>query len=120
MQLGRPIPVLRIFDVAKARAYYLDYLGFRVQSEHRFGPDFPLYLAVERDGCTLHLSEHHGDGTPGTLVRIHCSDVDTFAAELATRPQPHSRPALPAMSWGTRDVVPLDSFGDRLVFSDGE
>jgi hypothetical protein len=30
MQLGRPIPVLRIFDVAKARVFYLDCLGFRL------------------------------------------------------------------------------------------
>lgn len=35
------IPILRIFDEAKARAFYLDFLGFRVDWEHRFGPDMP-------------------------------------------------------------------------------
>jgi uncharacterized glyoxalase superfamily protein PhnB len=116
---GPTIPVLRIFDEAKARAYYLDYLGFRLEFEHRFDPTAPLYLSVVRDGCTLHLSEHHGDGTPGTLVRIHCSDVDAFAAELATRPQAHSRPTIEAMPWGTRDLALIDPFGNRVVFSDG-
>ena len=30
------IPVLRIFSVEKARAFYVDYLGFAVDWEHRF------------------------------------------------------------------------------------
>lgn len=38
---------------------------FRVDWEHRFEPGFPLYLQVSRDGLVLHLSEHHGDGSPG-------------------------------------------------------
>jgi Glyoxalase superfamily protein len=30
------IPILRIFDVTKAREFYLDFLGFRVDWEARF------------------------------------------------------------------------------------
>ncbi|HKX38023.1 MAG TPA: glyoxalase superfamily protein, partial [Burkholderiales bacterium] len=29
MQFLQTIPILRIFDVAKANEFYLDYLGFR-------------------------------------------------------------------------------------------
>ena len=35
----RAVPVLRIFDVPKAKAFYVDLLGFRIDWEHRFGPD---------------------------------------------------------------------------------
>src|SRR6185295_19052023 len=31
----------------------------------RFEPDLPLYMQVSRDRCVLHLSEHHGDCSPG-------------------------------------------------------
>ncbi len=42
------IPILRSFDEGKLRAFYLDYLGFVIDWEHRFGPDMPLYLQVSR------------------------------------------------------------------------
>ena len=42
MKIGPSTPVLRIFDVAKARAFYLDYLGFSVDFEHRFEDALPL------------------------------------------------------------------------------
>ena len=34
--LKRSIPILRMFDVAKAREFYVEYLGFTVDFEHRF------------------------------------------------------------------------------------
>ncbi len=37
------VPILRIFDVAKAMEFYIDFLGFSVDWEHRFGENFPLY-----------------------------------------------------------------------------
>jgi hypothetical protein len=36
---------------------------------HRFAPDLPLYMQVSRDGSVLHLSEHHGDCSPGAANR---------------------------------------------------
>ena len=53
MQLRQAIPLLRIFDVASARDFYLGFLGFGVDWEHRFEPGAPLYLQVSRDGCVL-------------------------------------------------------------------
>lgn len=32
----KTIPILRMFDEAKAREFYLDFLGFSVEFEHRF------------------------------------------------------------------------------------
>ena len=42
MTLQPPIPVLRIFDLALAKAFYVDWLGFRVDWEHRFEPGMPV------------------------------------------------------------------------------
>ena len=36
MKFGAETPILRIFDIAKAREFYLDFLGFAVDWEHRF------------------------------------------------------------------------------------
>ena len=69
MNFKSATPVLRIFDVGKAREFYLDYLGFDILFEHRFGDGFPIYIGIKLDGVQLHLSEHHGDATPGSAVR---------------------------------------------------
>jgi hypothetical protein len=42
MTLGRITPISRIFDEAKARDFYVDFLGFAVDWEHRFEPGLPL------------------------------------------------------------------------------
>jgi catechol 2,3-dioxygenase-like lactoylglutathione lyase family enzyme len=110
-------PVLRIFDVDHARAFYVGFLGFEVTFEHRFAAGFLLYLGITRSGCTLHLSEHHGDACPGALVRIRAEDIDALASELATRNYRGARPGRPeATAWSTRELSVVDPFGNRLVF----
>ena len=115
--LGPPTPILRSFDEAKARAFYLGYLGFQVVFEHRFEPGLPLYMGIVRDGCSLHLSEHHGDATPGAAMRIAVADLDALHAELAAKDGGHNRPRVEAMPWGTRDMTVTDPFGNRLTFT---
>jgi uncharacterized glyoxalase superfamily protein PhnB len=115
--LGRTTPILRIFDEAKAREFYLQYLGFHVVFEHRFEPQLPLYMGIARDGCTLHLSEHHGDASPGASMRIEVADIDALQAELTAKPYRHARPSVEAMPWGTRDMTLTDPFGNRLTFT---
>jgi Glyoxalase superfamily protein len=46
-------PILRIFDEGKAKEFYLDFLGFHLDWEHRFGEKFPLYAQVSRAGLIL-------------------------------------------------------------------
>jgi len=74
MELGRTTPILRIFYVAKKREFCIDFLGFSVDWEHRFGENFASYKQLSRRNCILHLSEHHGDSTPGSRVLIETSD----------------------------------------------
>lgn len=48
IEMTRPVPIFRIFDEAKAREFYIDYLGFTIDFEHRFEDDSPLYMGVAR------------------------------------------------------------------------
>ena len=117
MRLARTTPILRIFDEAKARAFYVDFLGFQVDWEHRFEPGLPLYLQVSRGECMLHLTEHHGDCCPGAAMRIETDDIDALQRELAARQYGYARPAIEDTPWGTRDMSVTDPFGNRLTFS---
>ncbi len=116
MHFHAPIPILRIFDEAKARAHYIDYLGFTVEFEHRFEPDTPIYMGIARGDCRLHLSEHHGDGAPGMYVRVRVDELEAYHAELVAKPYKYFRPSLQDQEWGTREMVIYDGFGNRLIF----
>lgn len=116
MKLGGTTPILRIFDEAKAREFYVDFLGFRVDWQHRFGDNFPLYLQVSRDGCILHLSEHHGDCSPGSAVRIETEAIDDLHKELHARDYKYMKPHVEEAAWGDRVMSVLDPFGNRLTF----
>ena len=116
MSLGKPIPILRSFDEVKAKEFYVGFLGFTVDFEHRFEPGLPLYMQVSRDGCAIHLSEHYGDASPGGAIRIEVSDLDAFHAELASKQYGFAKPGIDEQPWG-RDMSVKDPFGNRLIFS---
>jgi uncharacterized glyoxalase superfamily protein PhnB len=115
--LSQVTPILRIFDEALTKQFYLDYLGFETVFEHRFEAGLPLYMGIKRGNCSLHLSEHHGDASPGASVRIACEDVDALQAELAAKPYKNLRPQVHDQPWGTRDMPLTDPFGNRLTFT---
>lgn len=113
---GPAVPILRIFDDVEARAFYLDYLGFSVEWEHRFEPDLPLYIRLSRGDCTLDLSQHYGDGTPGTSVWIPITDVASFNAELLQKNNPRSRPGIGHDAPGGPTMTVIDPFSNHLNF----
>jgi catechol 2,3-dioxygenase-like lactoylglutathione lyase family enzyme len=112
------IPILRVFDEAKARAFYVGFLGFQVDWEHRFEPGLPLYMQVSRDGCVLHLSEHHGDGTPGSAVFVRMTGLAAFHREISARDYPYQRPGVETAPWKAKLMELTDPFGNRLRFSE--
>ena len=114
------VPILRSFDEAKCREFYLGFLGFAVDWEHRFEPESPLYMQVSRDGIVLHLSEHHGDGSPGARVRVNCAGVEDLQAELLAQRYRHNRPGLERPPWGGLEVTVVDPAGNRITFAESE
>jgi uncharacterized glyoxalase superfamily protein PhnB len=117
MSLKCPAPLLRMFDEALSREFYVTLLGFEVLFEHRYEPGLPLYMAVKRGGCELHLTGHHGDCSPGAGLRIACDDIDAFAAEINAKHHRHARAQVQTMPWGTRDFTVTDPSGNRLTFT---
>lgn len=110
------LPVLRTLDVAKADEFYLDFLGFSVDWEHRFDDNAPLYRQVSRGTLVLHLSEHHGDGTPGARLRIATQDVAALQQELKAKRYRYMRLGLETTPWRTLECSVIDPFGNQLCF----
>ena len=114
----KTIPVLRMFSIEKAREFYVGYLGFQVDWEHRFEPELPLYMQVSRGELLLHLTEHYGDCTPGAKVFVEMTGVAEFHAELAAKNYNYLRPGLERMPWGATSVTITDPFMNRISFNE--
>ncbi|MER0240533.1 glyoxalase superfamily protein [Streptomyces sp. HSW2009] len=112
------VPILRVFDRAKAHEFYVDYLGCTLDWEHRFAPDLPAYAQLSRDALVLHLSEHHGDGTPGTAVYVELDGVRALHAELTAKQYPFLRPDLEEDEEIGLSLTLLDPFGNQLRFAE--
>jgi catechol 2,3-dioxygenase-like lactoylglutathione lyase family enzyme len=117
MKFDPAVPILRIFDVDEAKAFYVEYLGMTIDFEHRFEPGLPLYMQVSRGALVLHLSEHHGDGTPGSTVYIPTDGVRDLHAELSAKEYPNLRPGLETDEIGTW-IKLIDPFGNTLRFNE--
>lgn len=102
-----------MFDVEKTREFYVGYLGFEVKWEHRFTESLPLYLEIAHGKCVIHLSEHHGDCTPISALRIPVSDAAALHAELSGKAYRYMKPGFdPAEN----EVCLTDPAGNRLIF----
>ncbi len=114
--VGAPVPVLRSHDEALARGFYVQWLGFEVEWEHRFEPGLPLYCRLRRGDAALDLSEHHGDGTPGTVAWIPVANLRALRDELAQRPYAKLRPGIDKRAPGGPTMTLTDPFGNVLRF----
>jgi extradiol dioxygenase family protein len=118
IQFQSVIPILRIFDIAKAREFYIEFLGFSVDWENRIVPEGPLYMQVSRGPLKLHLSEHHGDGTPGSAVFVLVRNLMSLHRELTEKAYKYNRPGLERMPWGAQQVSVIDPFHNELHFNE--
>ncbi|MEZ0115812.1 catechol 2,3-dioxygenase-like lactoylglutathione lyase family enzyme [Catenulispora sp. EB89] len=116
-EIGAGIPVLRVMSVAAALPFYLEYLGFTLDWEHRFEPGLPLYVQVSRSQAVLHLSEHHGDGSPNGVAWFPVADVFDLHAELLARPNAPLRPGLDLDAPGGPTFHVIDPYGNVLRFA---
>src|SRR2546428_7317451 len=114
------IPVLRIFDVDKAKEFYVGYLGFQIDWEHHFEANTPLYMQVSRGPLVLHLSEHYGDGSPGIAIFVRMRGVEEFHKEVSAKNYKYLRPGVndqrPDLPFKSMNVI--DPFGNKIRFSE--
>ena len=115
---GPPTPILRSFDEKRTKDFYLNYLGFELVFEHRFEEWAPLYMGLKKGDCVLHLSEHYGDATPGSSLRIPVDDVKAYMEELRAKKHGNSRPGEPQLQpWGSWEITIADPASNRLTFA---
>ena len=119
--IGSSIPVLRMLDESAARAFYLDFLGFAIDWEHRFTPsraESPLYLQLHLGDAVVHLDGHADQNTPVAEIRIPVRDLQGYAEHLRSkRPDGHEiTPVDPRYEGKPTDLNLVDPAGNMITF----
>jgi len=119
MAFTRTTPILRILDETKAKEFYIDFLGFKIDWEHR--AEGPLYMQISLGECLVHLSEHSGDCCPGAAVKFHTDTIEEYVEELVAKQYPPGVAAqelgVAEQPWGSLDMLLIDPFGNRLIIT---
>lgn len=112
-------PIFRIFDYDKAVEFYVKWLGFKIDWEHK-SDNTPIYMQISLDGIKLHLTEHHGDCSPGARAYINnFSNLEDYHKELLRKQYKFNRPGLEKSPWNPENICMdvIDPFGNRLSFN---
>ena len=119
-QTGSSIPVLRMSEEASAKAFYVDFLGFEIEWEHRFedSPESPLYMQIRLGQAVIQLNGHAKPDTPPAEVRTLVRGVQAFCNHLRSIESKFPKPSVvdPRYSGKNTDMNLIDPFENYLVF----
>jgi uncharacterized glyoxalase superfamily protein PhnB len=118
VSFSKTIPLFRIFDVEKAKEFYVGFLGFTVDWEHTFDDNTPIYMQVSRGDLLLHLTEHHGDACPGSTVFVRMTGIDEFHREISSKGYKYLRPGIETTFYDARCLQVIDPFGNNIRFNE--
>lgn len=79
------VVVVPVADVDRAKAFYTDTLGFRVDTDHRAGADFRVVqVTPPGSACSIVFGKNVGEGQPGSVKGTHLvvQDIEAAHAEL--------------------------------------
>lgn len=118
--MSQVIPVLRVFNQEKALEFYVGWLGFKV--DWTYAPEHvPFYMQISLDDIVLHLSEHHGDCSPGAKVMVQdFPALKEYHSLLLEKNYKFNRPGLERVEWdlNTLEMTVIDPFSNRIIFNE--
>jgi len=110
-------PIFHIFDYQEARAFFVDWLGFRIDWGD-WSTKGPLYMQVSRGNIVPHLTSHVGESSPDSKAMAKITGLLTYHYLLLKKDYSFAHPALKKTSWNDKvmQAEVIDPFGNRLVF----
>jgi hypothetical protein len=113
----KAVPTFRILDYEKAISFYMDWMEFHLDWEHRLSPEDPVYMQISLNGLCLHLSENPRFKT-GNIVFVETHHIENLHARLADSSTHFSAPEISKTPWGTLQMEIEDPFGNLLRFNE--
>src|SRR5215212_10004344 len=80
--------IIPVSDVDRAKAFYIEKAGFRLDVDHRAGDTFRVVqLTPPGSACSISIGKGITDAAPGSVRGLHLvvSDIEAAYAQLAER-----------------------------------
>lgn len=88
MEFKLELVVVPVADVDRAKAFYVDKVGFKLDVDHRRGEDFRVVqLTPPGSACSISVGKGISDAAPGSMRGLHLvvTDIVAARAELVER-----------------------------------
>jgi len=73
-------------------------------------------MQVSRGNCVIHLSEHHGDCSPGSAIRVKVNNIESLHSTLKTKNYKYNKPGIEKTPWNTKEITVIDPFSNKITF----
>ncbi len=113
----KAIPTFGIHNYKTAIEFYIGFLGFKIDWEHRFRSADPVYMQVSYNGLILHLSENKRFDTKA-IAFVETINIKGFHNELKNRSSESNIPDIALTNWQTMQLEIEDPFGNLLRFNE--
>ncbi len=110
------VPIFRIKNVQEAKLFYIDYLGFKLDWEHYYEKNAPVYMQVSKNELVLYLSENQRFNK-GIIIYVSISNLDSLHHELCKKSN-YQTPSVLTTQWNTKQMEILDPFDNLLRFNE--
>ncbi|GAB3906227.1 glyoxalase superfamily protein [Mucilaginibacter boryungensis] len=118
--MTKAIPVFRVFDYKKTIEFYVDWLGFTINWEHK--PEgSPFYMQVSIRGVAIDLSEHHGECSPGAKVILNDFEgLTAYHKLISEKDFKYMNPGLERTEWDIETITTtvIDPFMNQIIFTE--
>lgn len=64
----------------------------------------------------IHLSEHHGDCSPGSAIRVKVNNIESLHSTLKTKNYKYNKPGIEKTPWNTKEITVIDPFSNKITF----
>ena len=88
MDLKLELVLIPVSDVDRAKAFYVDTVGFTLDVDHQDGDEFRVVqMTPAGSACSISVGKGITDATPGSVRGTHLvvSDIEAARAELVER-----------------------------------
>ena len=110
------IAIFRILNYKKALEFYVAWLDFNIDWEHRFGPNEPVYMQISRNGLIIHLSENKRFQT-GVIIFIETNGIEEARMSILNKGH-YKVPEISTTPWNTKQFEIEDPFGNLMRFNE--
>jgi predicted enzyme related to lactoylglutathione lyase len=101
MDMKLELVFVPVTDVDRAKAFYVDQVGFNADHDHRVGPELRfVQLTPPGSACSIAIGEGLVDMEPGSQkgLQLVVEDADAVRAELVARGV--DAPEVQDLAWG--------------------